>query len=185
MKKLLLTLAVVAAGVFGSPVQGATIEERLVFYIPNRLIDALDTFSVALGFGPTVEARLMATRAIDVGLGIGWTAKAYKIHNRQYGFGLEEGWYWSFICVGAEDFTVYESTPLIERYVETRVGFPEPIQRVYDFFEGPRDYWAFGGSLGLFLDGDLYVHPVDFVDFVLGFFLLDIKDDDLTFDTFR
>ena len=185
MKKLLLTLAVAAAGVFGSQVQGATIEERLVFYIPNRIIDALDTFSVALGFGPTIEARLMATRAIDVGAGIGWTAKGYKIHNRQYGFGLEEGWYWSFICVGAEDFTVYESTPLVERYVETRVGFPEPIQRVYDFFEGPRDYWAFGGSLGLFLDGDLYVHPVELVDFVLGFFLLDIKDDDLTFDTFR
>ena len=185
MKKIFLALAVAAVGLFAPQAQGATIEERIVFYIPNRIIDALDFVSVALGVGPVVEARLMATRAIDVGLGIGWTAKGYKIHNRQYGFGLEEGWYWSFICVGAEDFTVYESTPLVERYVETRVGFPEPIQRVYDFFGGPRDYWAFGGSLGLFLDGDLYVHPVELVDFVLGFFLLDIKDDDLTFDTFR
>jgi len=185
MKKLFLTLAVVATGLFASQAHSATIEERLVFYIPNRIIDALDTFSVALGLGPAIEARLMATRAIDVGAGIGMTAKAYKIHNRQYGLGIEEGWYWSFICVGEENFSVLESTSLVERYVETRTGFPEPIQRVYDFFEGPRDYWAFGGSLGLFLDGDLYVHPVEFADFILGFFLLDIKDDDLTYDLFR
>ncbi len=184
MKKTLLTLAVAAASLFASQAYGATIEERIVFYIPNRIIDALDTFSVALGLGPMIEARLMATRAIDVGLGIGKTAKAYKIHNRPYGLGIEEGWYWSFICVGEESFSVEESTSLVDRYVETRSGFPEPTQRIYDLFEGPRDYWAFGGSLGLFLDGDLYVHPVEFVDFILGFFLIDIKDDDLTYDMF-
>ena len=185
MKKLLLTLAVAAAGVFGSQVQGATLEERLVFYIPNRIIDALDTFSVALGFGPTVEARLMATRAIDVGAGIGWTAKGYKIHNRQYGFGLEEGWYWSFICLGEEDFSVFESVGFVSKYTETRAGFPEPTQRVYDFFDGARDYWAFGGALGLLVDGELYVHPVELADFILGFFLIDIKNDDFTLETFK
>ena len=185
MKKIFLALAVAAIGLFAPQAKGATIEERLVFYIPNRLIDALDTVSVALGVGPVVEARLMATRAIDVGLGIGKTAKAYKIHNRQYGLGIEEWWYWSFVCVGEESYSVLESTSLVDRYVETRTGFPEPFQRVYDFFEGPRDYWAFGGSLGLFVDGDLYVHPVELADFILGFFLLDIKDDDLTYEMFK
>ena len=185
MKKLLLVLAVVATGMFGSQVQGATIGEKLLFYIPNRIVDALDTFSVSLGLGPAVEARLMATRACDVGLGIGYCVKAYKLHNRQYGFGEEEWWYWSFICVGEENYSLINSTPLVSRYVEMRAGFPEPTQRVYDFFDGPRDYWAFGGALGLVLDGELYVHPVELVDFVLGFFLIDIKDDDFTMEDFR
>ena len=185
MKKLLLVLAVVVTGMFGSQVQAATIGEKLLFYIPNRFMDALDTFSVSLGFGQVVEARLMATRACDVGLGIGMSAKAYKLYNRQYGFGVEEGWYWSFICVGEEDFSVFESVGFVSKYTETRAGFPEPTQRVYDFFDGSRDYWAVGGALGLCLDGELYVHPVELVDFVLGFFLIDIKEDDLTMDDFR
>ena len=127
----------------------------------------------------------MATRAIDTGAGIGMCAKAYKLHNRQYGLGIEEGWYWSFIFVGEENFSVVESTPLVSRYVEMRAGFPEPTQRVYDFFDGPRDYWAFGGALGLFVDGELYVHPVELADFILGFFLIDIKNDDFTLEDFR
>ncbi len=189
MKKLFLTLALVAAGFCGTQAHAEwitreNIGEKLLFYIPNRIVDAFDTFSVALGVGPVVEARLMATRAIDFGLGIGITAKVYKVHNRQYGLGIEEGWYWSFI-VGEEDYKIHDTTPLVASYTESCAGFPLPTQRVYDFFDGERDYWAIGGSLGLFVDGDLYVHPIELVDFVLGFFLIDIKDDDLTMDCFR
>lgn len=185
MKKFLLTLAVVVSAFWGAQTHAATIGEKLLFYIPNRIVDALDFVTLSLGVGPVIEARLMATRAIDVGLGAGMAAKGYKLHNRQYGFGLEEGWYWSFIFVGEEDFSVFESTSLVSKYTETRAGFPEPTQRVYDFFDGPRDYWAFGGALGLGLDGELYVHPVELADFILGFFLIDIKDDDFTLEDFQ
>ena len=185
MKKFFLTLAVVATGFFAPQVQAATIGEKLLFYIPNRIVDALDTVSVALGVGPVVQARLMATRAIDVGLGFSFsTAKVYKTYNRQYGLGIEEGWYWSFI-VGEECYKIHDTTPLVASYSESCAGFPLPTQRVYDFFDGNRDYWAFGGSLGLVVDGDLYVHPVELVDFVLGFFLIDIKDDDFTMEDFE
>ena len=184
MKKLFLALAVVATGLFGSQAQAATIGEKLLFYIPNRIVDALDVVSIAVGIGPVVEARLMATRALDFGLGIGMTAKAYKIHNRQIGLGIEEGWYWSFI-VGEESYKIHDTTPLVAAYTETCAGFPEPTQRVYKFYDGNRDYWAIGGSLGLLIDGDLYVHPVELVDFILGFFLIDIKDDDFTWEDFR
>ena len=185
MKKFLLMLAIVVSGLWGAQAQAATIGEKLLFYIPNRFVDAFDTFSVSLGFGPIIEARLMATRAIDVGAGIGMDAKAYKLYNRQYGFGLEEGWYWSFICLGEEEFSVFESVGFVSKYTETRAGFPEPTQRVYDFFDGARDYWAFGGALGLGLDGELYVHPVELADFILGFFLIDIKEDDFTLEDFQ
>ena len=190
MKKFLLTLAIVVSAFFGTQTHAEwitkdNIGEKLLFYIPNRIVDALDTFSVSLGFGPVIEARLMATRAIDVGAGIGMAAKAYKLHNRQYGFGVEDGWYWSFICIGEEDFSVFESVGTVQMFDETRTGFPEPTQRVYDFFDGARDYWAFGGALGLGLDGELYVHPVELADFVLGFFLIDIKQDDFTLEDFK
>ena len=161
------------------------LKDKILLYIPNRIMDLLDIFSLNIGVGPVAEARLMATRYCDVGAGIGMTAKLYKDFNRQYGLGFEEGWYWSFIFVGEESYSMLASTSLVDKYVECRAGVPDPTTRTYDFFEGSRDYWAIGGSLGLLIDGDLYVHPVEFVDFILGFFLIDIKDDDFTAEDFE
>lgn len=184
MKKLFA--AVFAAVCFAvTPARGADIGEMLALYIPNRILDAMDMFSVSLGVGPVVQARLMGTRLVDGGAGIGLACKAYKAHNRQYGFGIEEGWYWSFIFVGEENYSVINSTSLVDQYAEYRAGVPDPSTRTYDFFDGPRDYWAIGGSLGCLVDGDLYIHPLEWLDFALGFFFIDIKKDDLIFDDFR
>ena len=84
------------------------LKDKLLLYIPNRIMDLLDIFSVNIGVGPVAEARLMATRYCDVGAGIGITAKLYKDFNRQYGLGVEEGWYWSFIFVSEEQYVVRE-----------------------------------------------------------------------------
>jgi len=191
MKKILL-LSAVAVALFAAPslraetkIDGDLILERLALYIPNVLVDALDTFSVNVGFGAIAEARLMATRAVDVGAGWGLTAKMFKAHNRQYGFGIEEGWYWSFIFVGEESYTIRDSTSLVDKYIEMRAGFPSPTRRCYDIFSGSRDYWAIGGALGLLIDGEVYIHPVELADFVLGLFLIDIKNDNFTFGDFR
>ena len=194
MKKLFLIAAVLAGMMFSLPMQAAErsaageffdrLPEKLVFYIPNRLLDALDMFSVNVGAGLVAQARLMCTRAIDVGAGWGTTAKLYKSHNRQYGCGIEEMWYYSLICGGEEHYSMITNSPWVDNYVEMRTGIPDPTVRTYDFFTGPRDYWAIGGSLGFLIDGDLYIHPVEWLDFALGFLLIDIKQDDLTLDSF-
>ena len=194
MKKVFFAAAVVFGMLFSAPLQGAEnsaagefidrLPEKLVFYIPNRLIDALDTFSVNLGAGLVAQARLMCTRAIDVGAGWGTTAKLYKSHNRQYGVGIEEMWYYSLISIGEEHYSMLNNSPWVDNYVEMRAGIPDPTVRTYNFFKGPRDYWAIGGSLGFLIDGDLYLHPLEIADFVLGFLLIDIKEDDLTLDSF-
>ena len=159
--------------------------EKIAFYIPNRILDAVDTFSVNLGFGSAFEARVMFTRYCDIGAGwSGGTGKAFKDYNRQYGAGVEEGWYWSLICAGEEEYRMTAGTSLMDLYVERYAGFPSPLTRTYDFVSGPRDFWAIGGSLGFILDGNLYIHPLELVDFVLGFFFIDIKNDDLTLDRF-
>lgn len=190
MKKLLLTLALiltVAAPVWAAPAEEEKINygEIAMLYIPNRILDLLDIFSVTLGVGPVAEARLMFTRACDVGAGIGLSYKAAKDYARQYGLGTEEFWYWSFIFVGEESYSMYQGTSLMKKYREDRLGVPDLRTRTYDFFDGNRDYWAIGGSLGLGIDGNLYIHPVEWVDLALGFFLIDIRNDDLILDDFR
>ena len=189
MKKFILAV-LIALSFCCTPVQadsvGNTILERIALYIPNRLLDSLDLFSVNLGVGPVIEARVMATRLIDVGAGASlFCYKFYKNHNRQYGLGAEEGWYWSFIFAGEESFSMLNSTSLVKKYAEYRAGIPDFTTRAYDFFNGPRDYWAIGGSVGFLVDADVYVHPLEWVDLVLGCLLIDIKGDDLVFDDFR
>ncbi|MCQ2379407.1 MAG: hypothetical protein MJ025_00565 [Victivallaceae bacterium] len=194
MKKTLLAILVACMAFTGavaadSPeeegsVNTSNIVDALALYIPNRILDLLDIFSVTLGVGPVVEARLMCTRACDVGVGIGMSAKAAKDFKRQYGLGFEEYWYWSFIFVGEESYSMNWGTPLIKKYQEDRLGVPDFRSRTYDFFEGKRDYWAIGGSLGLVVDGNLYIHPVEWVDLALGFLFIDICGDDLIFDDF-
>ncbi|MBO5668130.1 MAG: hypothetical protein J6S43_03295 [Lentisphaeria bacterium] len=190
MKKLLMILTfclcfsgVNAAGMV--PDRNTNWGEKLALYLPNRLLDALDLFSVTLGVGPVAEVRLMGTRLVDIGAGFSAsTYKLYKDHNRQYGIGVEEGWYWSFIVVGEEEYALREGSLLVDKYVECRAGVPTPEMRVYDYFDGPRDFWAIGGSLGFIIDAGVYLHPVEWVDFALGFFLVDIREDDLNFDSF-
>lgn len=185
MKKFIAVLMLCAASFCSVNAGEINWGEKLAFYLPNRLLDALDTFSVNLGVGPVAQARLMVTRYCDIGAGISAsTYKAYKDYNRQYGAAVTEGWYWSCIFVGEEDYRVTEATSMMDKYVECRAGVPTPVTRAYDLVNGPRDFWAIGGSLGLLLDGDLYIHPVELADFVLGFFLIDFKSDDLTFDRF-
>ena len=176
------TLCSVRAGDFSDINWG----EKIAFYLPNRILDALDFVSVNLGVGPTVEARLMFTRYCDVGAG--WSAgnaKAFKDYNRQYGGGIEEGWYWSFIFVSEEQYTLTDSLGTVKRYSEDRTGIPKPDTRTYDFFTGQRDFWAIGGSLGLLVDGSVYIHPTEWVDLGLGFFLIDFRNDDYILDDFR
>lgn len=161
------------------------LKDKILLYIPNRIMDLLDIFSLNIGVGPVAEARLMATRYCDVGAGIGMTAKLYKDFNRQYGLGFEEGWYWSFIFVSEEQYALTDSLGLVKRYAENRTGVPMPDTRTYDFFTGPRDFWAFGGSLGLLVDANLYIHPTEWVDLGLGFLLIDYRNDDYILDDFR
>ena len=191
MKKFFAVLAACFAvsGVMAAeivPDRNTNWGEKFALYLPNRVLDALDLFSVTIGVGPVVEARLMGTRLADVGAGYSLsTYKLYKDYNRQYGIGVEDGWYWSFIFIGEEDYTLREGSLLVDKYVECRAGIPTPEMRAYDYFTGPRDYWAIGGSLGLGIDAGVYLHPVDWVDFVLCFVMIDIREDDLTFDTFN
>ena len=190
MKKFfaLLVICFAVSGLYAAemiPDKRTNWGEKIALYLPNRILDALDMFTVTIGVGPVAEARLMGTRLVDVGAGYSMgTYKLYKDFNRQYGIGVEDGWYWSFVAVGEEEYALREGSLLVDKYVESRRGIPTLEMRCYNYFTGPRDFWAIGGSLGFIIDAGVYIHPVEWVDFVLGFLMIDIRCDDLTFDSF-
>ncbi len=186
MRKILFVCTCALFLTAGFNVKAEGVVDKVFLYVPNRVIDLFDVFSLNIGVGPTVRLDLRATRAFQFGGGIGATAKAIKAYNRQYGGALEDGWNWEFTCVGAEDTERTATSRWVKEYWEHYEGFCSPEQRIYDFWEGARDYWALGFSVGAGLvEVDFYLHPIDIVDFFTSCLFIDIKGDDLTFESFE
>lgn len=186
MKKFVLMLLVgLTAFSFAPAAQGNETIEKLVLYVPNRVVDMFDLFSFSLGFGPKAQIGLMATRMVAAGASVGMSANIYKDCNRQYGWGLQNGWHWQVPGLLHEDIERLKTSRLVLSYWESFMGTPLPDQKIYAYNRGARDYWQIGGELGLLVCGELYINPVEWLDFALGFFFIDIKDDDFTFENFQ
>mgnify|MGYP000865071448 CR=1 FL=1 len=185
MRKFLMGTVFAAIMLCGAATQAQWVD-KLALYVPNRILDILDTFTLNIGVGPTLRAELRATHAFQFGAGAGITAKAIKDINRQYGGALENGWRWSFSCIRGASYERRNHTRWVEPYFIDDIGFPSPMARYFDYHKGAIDYWEFGGTLGAGLvEVDLSIHPIEMVDAVLGLVLIDIKGDDLTFESFQ
>ena len=160
--------------------------DKVTLYFPNRVLDLLDVFSLYIGVGLTAHASLRATHELEIGGGVATTAQMVKDYNRQYGFASRNGYY-----SGAGPFvsTNMERRPavlLAKEYWWDKDGLVTPSDEIFLPKEGAIDFWEIGGSLGLgVIEADVSVHPVEILDAVLGFFFIDISDDDLTFENFR
>ena len=155
-------------------------KDRLILYIPNRVVDFLDIVDVSLGIGPTLKAKVWITRYAAFGAGFGGSAKLIKGYNRQYGAGLEQGWNASFLMLSAEDTEMYETTRDVQKYFLYHTGVPSIDDNVYNFWTGPRDIFSVGAQLALLLDAEIQIHPFEIIDFLAGIFFLDPKGDDFT-----
>ena len=153
--------------------------EGIVLYIPHRLVDAFDVFSMTLGFGPTARVKVHATRDFAFGAGVGVEASAVKQINRQYGFGLESGWDASFAWLSAEHSQRESSLGSLKDYYYYSTGIPSPRENIYKFFDGTRDFWSLGVEAGVGLvKFNFELHPVEVADFITGWIFIDLKDDD-------
>lgn len=185
MKKIALMLLVaLTAFSFAPSARANETVEKLVLYVPNRVVDLFDLCSINIGIGPKVQLELMATRFIGGGFSIGTSAMLFKDSNRQYGWGIQNGWYWQVPGLIQEDMERVKTNRLVKSYWESYFGMPSPDQQIYEYFEGPRDYWQIGGGGGLIVTGEVYLNPIEWLDFALGFLFIDIKDDDFTFENF-
>jgi len=182
MKKFLSAVTLGVALTCGCGTQAYEISntvDKLVMYVPNRVLDVLDIFSLSVGVGPVAKAELRATRLATVGAGIGATAKLVKENNRQYGLRTARGYDITALMFSAEKKETDWATRLVMRIDIEKIGVATPTERVYDFYDGARDYWTIGASLGLIAQVDFDVHVVEIVDLVTGIFFIDIKADDL------
>ncbi len=184
MKKIFLTLLMVVALGVGSNVQAESVVSKVALWPANRVLDALDIFSISLGMGMAVRGELMFTELCKVGGGADTMAGLVKDYDRQYGIGVRNGWYWSFVTVQQEKLARLGSLGSVKSYDISYIGVPDVTDPVYDFYTGSRDYWRIGGALGLLVEGELYLHPVDIADFVTGIFFIDLRGDDITYDDF-
>ena len=180
MKKITIIAVCLFSMFFAPALKADSIGEKLLMYIPNRICDLLDIFSVSVGVGPTIRAELMATELIKVGGGVDFgSLRAYKDWNRQYGFGTQKGWYWSLICAGEENSKRWNTCLLAEDYHELRAGVPTPEMPVYDYYLGQRDFWKIGGALGFLVEAEVYINPIEWVDLATGFVRIDLRQDDI------
>jgi hypothetical protein len=181
MKRIIfICVCVMMLGTAGFDAKADDVLSKIALYFPNRIMDALDIFTVSVGVGPVARAKVYATRAFAFGGGAGAEVMVLKGCNRQYGFCRQAGYDISFAVLNRVSLDRDGQTRLIVPFVIDEEGFPSPNERLYEFYNGARDYWAIGGDLSLGVATSVAIHPIEIADFVTGIFFIDLKDDDMT-----
>ena len=153
--------------------------ERIVLYPVNRVLDLADLISLNVGIGPDVQANVHVTRAIQAGLGASSTARLGFNNHREIGFYRQAGAEVSFLALTAEyyDKANVSSWGSIKPVLHKVNGVSLPGHKVY---RESRDYWAIGAHVPLLLaSAEGEVHLKEVPDFLLGFFGVDLGNDDL------
>lgn len=175
-------IALMSVSLLASAVtSNASVLDKIILYIPNRIVDITDLITMSAGFGPNVGLQMRATRVMQLGAGTEVTAKVIKGYNRQYGAALERGSNAAFMCIASEDAERTEVTGSVKEYWYKGSGVPSLSDPIYSFYTGSRDYWDMGLELGLgIVEFGFAIHPVEIADLVTGFFFVDLKGDDFT-----
>ena len=151
-----------------------SVGHQLLWYIPNRLVDLADCFTVELSAGEiALDAYL--TRYATVGGGIGYSALlGWSGDYRAYGAYTQRGWNGDFFPLNACEiqrdnlFGSYNSA----RAVNCGLANCENMKNLQE------DPYAIGGKAAFWFGVKLQFHPVQFADFLTGLFFIDICDDD-------
>lgn len=148
-------------------------------YIPNRLLDVADTFTLELGVGHEIAIQPQLTNYCKL---IGFTGEKYFIgkgFKRQIGGGHTEGWEFSAVCATSsyryldETFGTFDSEFV---YDATSMHIPSPSNNVYK--SKIEDFWGVGAFVSCLFSANVQVHPVEIADVITGLFLIDIANDD-------
>jgi hypothetical protein len=141
-----------------NPRRDRSIARAIIFYVPNRAFDLLDIFRLRARVGPGVAAGVRVTRVADVYLGsylsiYGGLPGPRRTPSVPMPLGVE-----NFSAAGVSFLRVETGGRFSPNYSPTEIGF----------------------SLHPLLFGiDVGVDPVEVLDFLAGFLLIDIVGDDL------
>jgi hypothetical protein len=184
MKKIAMFLTVAVVLVSGAMVKADAMDQVLL-YVPNRLVDFTDIFSITLGAGPAIGIEAEVTKYCGIGGEVGPTVQMVKGINRQYGFARQSGWDVTFLMISAENRERIDSSGSVKNYYYYSTGVPSMDKIPYDLHSGAKDFWGIGCKLAALIQLQAYIHPVEVADFILGLVFIDIKGDDFTGDDIK
>lgn len=149
---------------------------RVMMYIPNRVVDFTDIFTLELGLGANFACNVYLTRACVTGLSYGQWFGVAKDYNRQVGSFIQEGWNANFMFAGETDVIRDGTTGSIQPYWLQVSGVNVADENI--FVTRTLDYNAIGFDLGCLANVNVYIHPRAIYDFLAGIIMLDPDHDD-------
>lgn len=150
-----------------------------LLYIPNRLLDLLDIVTIDLGAGPEFGVDAKVTHWLQIGGMYGDRYFLGKDYARQLGGGYSSGWNYGFLCFTSERrYVDHEFGTTMEFLLKRKsLGLAMPDED-FTYTHNIRDFWEIGASAGWLITACVAVHPVEIVDFLAGFAMVDLKGDD-------
>lgn len=150
-----------------------------LMYIPNRIIDATDIFTLQAGAGGAFAVDVHVTKYFQIG---GWHGPSYfleKGYARQYGGGNKSGSAFGILCFDYNETFVTETFGTVREYYIEKDEFGMADFMLDPYMSDDADFWAIGFNGGWLLNFAANVHPIEIADFVTGIFFIDLMNDDL------
>ena len=152
----------------------AKVGRKILWYIPNRLSDLTDVFTVEVGAGE-LGVDLQLTRHLTLGAGVGYSHMlGWSIFN-QHGIYKQQGWYADFLRLRAADLRREQVCGAYTPFAKYNRGSVDINEMSSEKAEDP---YAVGVRLGCYLNLKFQIHVTELADFVAGIFFIDFKDDD-------
>lgn len=150
---------------------------RALLYLPDRVLDLLDVVTAGVHLGPGAFGDVHVTRGLQLSAGMRSVGGVGLHERRSVGLKSQTEAGFSVLMAGAQSYgsAVVGSSGLYSAAGQW-AGVSQPSEPVY---QSVRDYWAVGGSATALLFGfEVDFHPVQLVDFLAGFVLIDFANDD-------
>lgn len=155
----------------------ATTMERVLWYIPDRIMDYIDMVTLEINVGAQLGFGVWLTRAVQVVLFTGSTAGIGYYQKKQLGARVEASAEIGLGPIVASAVAGYRAGTGGLDGTARGLVFHRPSHPLYQEY---RDYWALGTKFGfVFIGAEFELHPVEIFDFLAGIILFDPMNDDL------
>ena len=148
--------------------------DALLWYIPNRLSDLMDIFTVEIGAGE-LGLDLQLTRCASFGAGVGSSHMlGWSICN-QHGIYRQQGWYADLLN---RRFAVVRRDKVCGAYTPFCLSDNGRVDIEKMSKAKAEDPYAIGVKVCCYLNLKFQVHVTELADFIAGIFFIDFKEDD-------
>lgn len=147
---------------------------KILWYLPNRLVDLLDCFTLEAGVGEG-GLNLQLTRYATFGANIGYSGMIGWSFNRQIGVYTQRIWNADFLHINGSDIS---RKSVLGNYRTVFRVHNGPADIEYLIGEQAFDPYAIGVRAGCYFNFQFQFHPVELADFAAGLLFIDFKKDD-------